>query len=131
MTITSDRRPRRNVDARADAGYTLAEIMIGASLASIILIAMVSSYLALARSGARLFNYGGMENEARRGLQFFAADTRMARGITWTDSTSVTLALPHAGTDPNKDTITYWWDNSSTSPSYQCFLRRAIRTDST
>lgn len=101
ITITPS--PIRN---RARRGFTLVEMMVGASLASFILAGVLSTFLFLGRSGANLRNYSDMEAEARKGLELFAEDTRQASAITWNSATSVRLTV-------NATSITYAYDSTT------------------
>jgi Tfp pilus assembly protein PilW len=93
MTITtrSPIQPRNRAKGRR--AFTLVEVMIGASLGSFILAAVLSSFLFLGRSGANLINYTEMETQARKALEYFAEDTRQASAVTWTSSTAVTMIV--------------------------------------
>ena len=51
-----------------------------------------------------------MEGEARRGLEVFAEDTRMARDINWNSVNSVTLVVPVSG---GFERITYAFDSGN------------------
>lgn len=84
----SERRSRR-----ASRGFTLVEVMIGATLSSFILAAVLSTFLFLGRSGANIRNYTDMETQARKALEQFAEDTRQASAVTWASATSVTLVV--------------------------------------
>ena len=77
-------------------GFTLVELMIGASLGSFILAAVLSTFLFMGRSGANVQNYNDMESQARNALEIFAQDTRQASGVVWNSVESVTLTV---GTD--------------------------------
>jgi len=116
----------------ARAGFTLVEVMICAGIGSFVMLGLLSCFGMIARSGTALYNYVDMEDEARRGLERFSEDSRMASGITWTNNTSVALTIPHVGSDLFTNTVTYWWDPTTdiTSPNYQCFFRREVATDS-
>jgi Tfp pilus assembly protein PilW len=116
-------RPRAQRRRAASAGFTLAEMMIGATLGSFVLLAILSSFLFMGRSGANAYNYVGMEQEARRGLERFSEDVRMASGVTWTSNTRVTLTIPQA-TGSGTDSVIYYYDSTSGSSTYQCFLRQ-------
>jgi prepilin-type N-terminal cleavage/methylation domain-containing protein len=85
-------------------GFTLVEVMIGASLSSFILAGVLSTFLFLGRSGANLQSYSDMESEARRGLELFAQDVRQASAITWNSEVSCTLVV-------NAASITYSYDS--------------------
>ena len=114
------------------AGFTLVEVMICATIGSFILAGILSVFVMLVRSSTGLYNYVGMESEARRGLERFSEDTRMASAINWTDSTRVTLTVPHAG-DSYANTITYYWDTATfdrVEPPTHPFIRSEATTNS-
>ncbi|MBP6507309.1 MAG: prepilin-type N-terminal cleavage/methylation domain-containing protein [Opitutaceae bacterium] len=96
------------VPARRDRrkGFTLVEILIGASLSTFILAGVMTSFLFLGRSGANLQNYSDMEAQARRGLEYFAEDVRQASAITWNSATSVTLIV-------NSGNVTYAYNSTT------------------
>ncbi len=95
------RRPRA-----PRGGFTLVEMMVGASLSSFILLGVLSTFLFLGRSGANLQNYSDMEAQARKGLELFAEDTRQASAITWSSATSLTLVV-------NAANITYTYNSTT------------------
>ncbi|HRI81039.1 MAG TPA: prepilin-type N-terminal cleavage/methylation domain-containing protein, partial [Opitutaceae bacterium] len=86
-------------------GFTLVEVLIGATLSSFILAGVLSTFLFLGRSGANMQSYSDMESEARRGLELFAQDVRQASAITWNSETSITLTV-------NATAITYSYDSA-------------------
>lgn len=91
MTTTTHspvRKPRSGA-----RGFTIVELMIGASLASFILAAVLSTFLFMGRSGANVQNYNDMEAQARNALEFFAEDTRQASAVAWTSTESLTLTV--------------------------------------
>lgn len=103
--------------------------MIGASLGSMVLAGILSTFLMLARSGISAVNYTTMDTQARRALEEFGQDIRMAGNVNWNTAASgdpcysVTLTVPNNYTSTSNQ-VTYTWDNtSSTSPSYHCFYR--------
>ncbi len=98
MIITT-RSPRRD-PARRRRGFTLVEVLIAATLAGAVLLAVLSSFLFLGRSGWALQSYNEMETQARKALEVFAEDTRQASAVTWNSSTSVTLVV-------NATSVTY------------------------
>lgn len=89
-TISIIRTERRG----RPAGFSLTELIIGSSLSAMVLAGVLSAYLMLARSGLSASNYSVAEAEARRALETFSQDARMANGIEWTSDTSITLILP-------------------------------------
>ena len=72
---------------------TLVEVMVGATLASLVLTGVTSTFLFLGRSATNISNYSEMETEARNGLEYFAQDTRQASDLRWNSATSVTLSV--------------------------------------
>jgi len=108
---------------------SLVEVMISASLGSFLLLALLTSFVMIGRSGTTLFNYVGMEVQARQGLEKFAEDSRMASAVAWNSSTSVVLTVPHVANDGFANTVTYWWDTTTTSSTYHYFLRQEADTN--
>jgi prepilin-type N-terminal cleavage/methylation domain-containing protein len=84
-----------NIHARAvrRRGFTLVEVMIGATLSSFILAGVLSAFLFMGRSGANLRNYSDMESQARKSLEIFAEDVRQASAISWASNVSLTLTV--------------------------------------
>lgn len=94
--ITTTHSPLRAVKTRSPRrlrGFTLVEVMISATLASFLLLAVLTSFLFLGRSGANMQNYVDMEAQARRTIETFAEDVRMAKDATWNSSNSLTLTV--------------------------------------
>lgn len=118
ITSTTPRNPRR----RVQRGFTLVEVMISATLSAFVLAGVLSSFLMLGRSGALLVNYTTMDTQARRALEDFAQDVRMATNVTWNSSTSITLTVSDNYTSTSNK-VTYAWDNTSGSPTYHYFYR--------
>lgn len=97
--------------ARRARGFTLVEVMISAALASFLLVAVLTSFLFLGRTGANMQNYTEMEVQARRAIETFAEDVRMAKDATWNSPNSLTLTVvTSSGT-----TATYTYAYSSTT----------------
>lgn len=97
-------------------GFTLVEILIGATLSSFILAGVISTFVFLGRSGLNVQHYNDMESQARRALEIFAEDVRQASTITWTDSKTVQLRV-------NLSDVTYAYNSSS-----KAFTRTPGRT---
>lgn len=81
-------------------GYTLVEVMVATTLASFVMLAIITGFLFLGRSGVNLQNYAEMESQARRAIERFAEDVRVASNATWNSAESVTLTVktPTGGT---------------------------------
>lgn len=117
MTI-STRRTR--FARRSVGGFTLSEVLMAATLSVFVLAGVLSAFLFIGRSGLNASSYSEMEAEARRGLEVFAEDVRMASDVRWNHAQSLTLIRP-AGTGSAE--TTYGYDADSDSPTYRCFFR--------
>lgn len=106
---------------RGRAAFTLVEMMIGTTLGSIILGGVLMTFLTMGRNGYNAANYSMMEAEARRALETFSEEARMASGITWNSANSVTLTV--VGATGNYQ-VTYAYDTSSSGATVQCFYRQ-------
>ena len=105
---------------RANAGFTLTEIMISAGIASFLMTAVLTAMLFINRSGMRASAYSELENDLRRGLETFAQDARLAENIRWTSARSIRFTLP-AGSPATE--VTYAYDDTPGSATYQTFYR--------
>jgi Tfp pilus assembly protein PilW len=76
---------------------TLVEIMIGATIGSFVLTAVITTFLFMGRSGANVQHYSDMEGQARKALEMFAQDVRQASAISWTNNQTVTLTVSGSG----------------------------------
>lgn len=112
MTISTIRSKSRL------SGFTLVEVMIAASLGTMVLAGVLSTFLMLGRSGANVANYSVMETQARRALEEFSQDLRMASGITWNSTSSITMTVPN-NYAPTSGVVTYYYDSTG-----QTFNRR-------
>lgn len=110
----------RRTDLGGRQGYTLVELMIAAVLSGFILAGVLSATLLIGRSSANAANYSELESEARRALEMFGREARMASSINTTlSATSVTLGIPSTPTQAAY-TVTYAFDTN----------RNFVRTDS-
>ncbi len=102
------------------AGFTLVELFVGVSLSMMVMAAVLSSYVFVARSYARTIGLG-LPNEPtlgtqdRRTLAAFAQDVQMASAISSPTSSEITLAVPHR-TGGTKN-ITYYYNDTATAAS--------------
>ena len=99
-------------------GFTLVEMMIAASIGSIILIGVLATFLMLVRSGVRLGNYSTMESETRRAFEQLAIDARMSNRFSSDPSggviTSITLTIPSNDLSTVRQ-VTYGYDTSDST----------------
>lgn len=103
--------------SKPTAGVTLVELLIGMSLALMVMSAVLSSYTYMGRGLFRLVNQQTLQAQGRNALAYFAQDVRMASGLTDTgnlSATRVSLIIP-AGTGTN--TITYYYNNTPSASS--------------
>jgi Tfp pilus assembly protein PilW len=75
--------------------FTLVEVLIGATLGTMVLAGVLSTFLMLGRSGANIANYSMMEAQSRRALEDLSQDIRMGESVTWTSAQSITIKVPH------------------------------------
>lgn len=115
MTTSIPSPIRKPISRPARGAFTLVEVIIGSTLSSFILAAVLSTFVFMARSGVNLTNYSDMESQARKALEIFAEDVRQASAINWTSSTNVTLSV-------NSASIVYYFD-SSDSQNLKFFRR--------
>jgi Tfp pilus assembly protein PilW len=95
-------------------------------IGAIVMAGVLSTFLMMGRSGINAYNYVGMESEARTALEYFAEDVRMANSISWTSATDITLNVIRStgyNTTSNTNSVRYYYETSSSSPNYQCFVR--------
>jgi Tfp pilus assembly protein PilW len=108
---------------RSKAGFTLVELLIGMGLSLMILAAVLSSYVFLARNFTRSLgissaNQPTLESQARRTLAYFSQDVRMASGLDTSgilpnvlpSATGLTLVVP---TSSGTTTVTYTYDSTA------------------
>ena len=107
---------------RPRAGFTLVELLIGVSLSLMVMAAVLSSYVFLARNFTRslgvvftttsnsitLVNRPSLETQGRQTLAYFSQDVRMASGIVGSPSdAALTLTIPTA---TGSTTVAYSYD---------------------
>jgi hypothetical protein len=119
MDSTTTSTPRTD-RARRAAAFTLAEVIIAATLSAFVLTAVMSTFVFLGRTGFRTSGFSEMETEVRRGLETFAEDARLAKDVHWNSAQSVTLTLPSGSP---ATTVTYGYDADASSGTYKSFYR--------
>lgn len=97
---------RRHGRLRSVLGFTLTEVLLTATLASIVFAGVMSSFLFIGRSAVGLNNYAELERTARHGLEIFAQDTRQASDIVWLSPVRIILTVDGTG-------VTYGFDDKT------------------
>jgi Tfp pilus assembly protein PilW len=92
--------------------FTLVEIMIGASIGSIVLIGVMATYMMLLRSGVSASAYAEMESQARRTFEQLGIDARMASDLSSSGTTSITLTVPN-NYSSTSNKVTYGYDSTN------------------
>lgn len=108
MTISPASERSRESGRR---GFTLSEVMIGASLGTVVLLGVLSTYLMLLRSGVNAAGYAVMEAQSRRAFEQFGIDARMASNLS-SATNSVTLTVPNNYT-ATSNKVTYGYDSTN------------------
>ncbi len=108
-------------------GFTLSEVLIAATLSVFVLAGVMSAFLFVGRSSFAASSYSELEAEARRGLETFAEDVRMAEDVRWNGPQSLTLVIRRAE-GPTR--VTYAYDSDTRSETYRSFYRMAGDVDS-
>ncbi len=95
-------------------GFTLVELLVGATLSAAVMAAVLSSYIYLGRGLNRLANQQTLETESRRTLDTFSKDVQLATGIDTTATLSAsTVRLLIPGTTGAATTVTYTFTNDA------------------
>lgn len=96
MTTTTPRAETQRPD-RYRAGFTLPEVLITLLISSVILAAVFSSYIFLAKSCISIMDYSDMDTEARASLEVFSREVRQAQDISGFSANGCTLTVPMLG----------------------------------
>lgn len=78
-------------------GFTLLEVLISSTLAGVVMIAVLSTFLFVGRNLSRLASYQALEGESRKALAFVRRDFGLAQAVkagTTPTASAVTLVLP-------------------------------------
>jgi Tfp pilus assembly protein PilW len=108
------------IPSRRNAGFTVAELIIGVSLSLIVMTAVLSSYVFVARAYTRTIGFGvpnqpTLEAQGRRTLTYFSQDVEMTSAIGSPSASEVTLTVPNSlGGTKN---VTYYYNSTSAAVS--------------
>jgi len=88
------------------AGFSLVELIISLTLVMMLTLALLTSYVFIARGDRSLANYGEMNAQARRLLERLGSDLRAATDVTNFTATSLSLAVPaNVGATTTEDVV--------------------------
>ena len=130
MTITTP-KPIEPLLRRRKTGFTLVEVLIGATMSAFILAGVLSAFVFLARSGVLIQHYNDMEGQARQALELFAEDVRQASAITWIDANTLTLTVNTLPVRYGYDTAVKAFYRRVTDPVTSVTSTRLLVTDVT
>jgi Tfp pilus assembly protein PilW len=106
-------RPTDRAGVRA---FTLTEMMISAVISTVILAAVLSTFLMIGRTGANASNYSELEIQARKALELFSREVRLANSVgSGYSATSVTLGIPDTSSSRTAVaySVTYTFDTTN------------------
>lgn len=94
MITTTAPSERASARESARAGFTLLETIIAATISTIIMASIVSTFIVFATGSQSVGAYVEMSMDSRKGLEIFARDIRSAEDITSATTTSITVEYP-------------------------------------
>jgi hypothetical protein len=88
----------------------MVELMVATSLGTIIMAAVMSTFLFIGRTSIVMRNYADLETQARNAMEIFAQDVRMSSAVSWTNANSVSMTVRSGGVS---QPVQYAYDASS------------------
>src|SRR3954469_19761528 len=101
---------RLNSSRRA-TGFSLVELMISMALVAMLTLALLTSFVFIARGDRSLQNYGDMNSQARRLLELLGEDLRAATDVTNFTGTSLTITVPTNAAATTTQDVTWEYDS--------------------
>jgi type II secretory pathway component PulJ len=96
---------------RRSPAFSLVELLISLTLVMMLTLALLTSYVFIARGDRSLTNYGEMNGQARKLLEQLGADLRAATDVTNFTTTSLSLTVPtNVGATTTQDVV---WEYDS------------------
>ena len=99
----------RNRSRRA-AGFSLVELLISLTLMMMLTLALLSSYVFIARGDRSLQNYGEMNAQARKLLEQLGQDLRAATDVSNFTASTLTLTVPTNPAATTTQDVTWDYD---------------------
>lgn len=97
MTTITEHRGTADRRLVANTGFTLTEIIVATGLGGILLAAMLTTFVFIAKGGARLAQFHDLETRSSLALQQFAMDARQAETSTWVNTNQLSLQVTGKG----------------------------------
>ena len=94
------------LSARGTRGFTLVELLIGATLSGVITLGVITSFLFLGRSMIRIANNGELQTKAAIASATVQRDVANIESVSSVSSTGMTLTVDN-GSGPETVTYTY------------------------
>ena len=92
-------------------GFSLVELLISLTLVMMLTLALLTSYVFIARGDRSLTNYGEMNSQARKLLEQLGSDLRAATDVTNFTTSSLSLTVPtNVSATTTEDVV---WDYDS------------------
>lgn len=85
---------KRNSNSLRAAGFTLVELIISASLSTIVITSMLATFMVFAKSSKSVTGYVDMSNQSRKVLEFFSRDVRAAADVVSATCDSFIIVYP-------------------------------------
>ena len=101
----------RHNRAAGARGFSLVELLISLTLVMMLTLALLTSYLFIARGDRSLQNYGEMNAQARKMLEILGQDLRAATDVTNFDAVTLSLTIPANLASTTQEDVT-WVYNS-------------------
>ena len=102
----------RTDSPRRRRAFTLVEVIVSSAIGSFVLIGVLTSFLMIGRTSANIQNYTALEAEARKALELFSREARLAYAVTTASPTVVVMSI--TDTSSNRTglayTVTYTFD---------------------
>jgi prepilin-type N-terminal cleavage/methylation domain-containing protein len=110
----------------AIGGFSLVELMISLALVAMLTLALLTSYVFIARGDRSLQNYGDMNAQARRLLEMLGEDLRAATDVTNFTASTLTITVPTNASATTTQDVTWNYDEVN-----QTLTRQAGTTTAT
>lgn len=92
------------------AAFSLVELMISLTLVMLLTLALLTSYVFIARGDRSLQNYGEMNAQARKLLEKLGEDLRTATDVTNFTAAAITLLVPTNAAATTTEEVTWSYD---------------------